>query len=294
MPALPIGHFGDRQGNQWFGLQGIGLARLDPATKKVSLWEPDSDSSVSLGAAFVYDVLEDSKSRFWVAHDGGLDLMDRGSGRFTHYLPDPTNEKALADGDIHHIVEDEGNLWVHSYDSGISHFDPDTGEFKNFPLTLSPVDGGGADRDIIRRGQLWWSSAHGLASFDFKRHVYRMHGIEQGIAQDPSDLGLLPDGRIALSYTGRVGIFDPSRLQADATAPLPVITRLRLGRHEILRSGNDAEYEIDGAPSVAMKLTVPHDHPALSIEFAALHFAGPQANKYALSAGGTRIGMDRN
>ncbi len=192
----------------------------------------------------------------------------------------------MADGDIHHIVEHDGNLWVHSYDSGISHFDPDTGEFKNYPLTLSPVDGRGADRDIIRRGQLWWGSAHGLASFYFKRHVYRMHGIEQSIAQDPSDLGLLPYGRIALSYTDRVGIFDPSRLQSDATAPSPVITRLRLGPHEIQRFGKRAEFEIDGAPSLATNLTVHHDHPPLTIEFTALHFASPGANKYAFRLDG--------
>ena len=288
MPGRVTAYFGDRQGYQWFGLLGIGLARLDPATKRIVTWEPDPKSPHALGHAFVFDIFEDSKSRFWVAHNDGLDLMDREHGRFTHYLPDPTNPRALAGGNVQRIVEDPNNdLWVHSNVAGISHFDPSSGNFTNFPLVASPVDTSvGTSQFAISHGKLWWGASRGIVSFDFKQRSYQLYGLEQGITELPSDIAALPDGRLALSFTDRIGLFDPSRLLTDKTVPTPVVTRIKLGPHEVLRFNNASDFQIDGAPAVATELTVPYDHPPLTIEFSALHFTGPATNEYAFKLEG--------
>ena len=133
----------------------------------------------------------------------------------------------------------------------------------------------------MSRGKLWWSTTRGLAAFDFKTRKYRLYGVEQGITPAASDLAALPDGRIALSFADRIGLFDPTRLLADSTAPTPVITRLRLGSRDVSGSEEGPTFRIDGAPALANSMTVPHDHPPLTFEFSALHFASPGANRYA-------------
>ena len=209
--------------------------------------------------------------------------MNRSSGLFTHYFADPANPKALSYGNVRRVFEDKNNnLWLQTSAGGITHFDRATGHFTNYPLTESPIDTTTrTSRLPASDGKLWWSATRGLASFEFKTRRYRLYGIEQGIPQAASDMGALPDGRIALSFADRIGLFDPNRLLPDSTAPTPVVTRLRLGSHEIMRTEKDSTFQIDGAPSFANALTVPYDHPPLALEFSALHFASPGANRYA-------------
>lgn len=283
MPELPGSYLADRQGIQWFGLNGVGLARLDPATRSVRIWASDPALPDSPGHDFIYDIFEDSTAGLWLAHEAGIDHLNRADGQFTHYLADPTNPEALASGRVHRISEDEeNNLWFHTSENGVTHLDRNTGRFTNYPLTESPIDTvSRGDHLPVSRGKLWWSTTRGLAAFDFKTRKYELYGVAQGIAEAASDLGALPDGRIALSFPDRIGLFDSTRLLADSTAPTPVVTRLRLGSRDVTGPEEDSTLQVDGAPSIARALTVPHDHPPLTFEFSALHFASPSANRYA-------------
>src|SRR5262245_41484712 len=71
LPERPGSFWADRQGHQWFGVDGVGLARLDLATKAVTIWEADPASSGSPGHDFIYDIIEDSRSGLWLAHEAG-------------------------------------------------------------------------------------------------------------------------------------------------------------------------------------------------------------------------------
>jgi signal transduction histidine kinase/ligand-binding sensor domain-containing protein/DNA-binding response OmpR family regulator len=283
VPERPGSYWGDRQGHHWFGLDGVGLARLEPATRTVTTWPSDPESSKAPGHNFIYDIFEDSRSELWLAHEAGLDRMNRTDGQFTHHFADSKDPQALASANVRRIVEDEdGNLWIHTNGDGVTHVDRDTGRFTNYPLKESPLDIVSRGwRLPVSRGKLWWSTARGLAAFDFKTRKYSLYGVQQGITSAASDLGALPDGRIALSFADRIGLFDPARLRADSTAPTPVITGLQLGSHDISRPQKDSTYQIDGPPSSARELTVPHNHSPLTFEFSALHYASPGANRYA-------------
>lgn len=283
VPERPGSYWGDRQGQHWFGLDGVGLARVDPATGTVTTWRSDPESPMAPGHDFIYDIFEDSRSGLWLGHEAGLDRMNRVDGRFTHYFAASGDPQALASGNVRRVVEDEdGNLWIHTNGDGVSHVERDTGRFTNYPLTESPLDVVARGwRLPVSRGKLWWSTTRGLAAFDFKTRKYTLYGVDQGITPAANDLGALPDGRIALAFADRIGLFDPGRLRADSTTPTPVVTRLRLGTHVVTGTEEGSTFQIDSAPWNAHALMLPHDHPPLTFEFSALHFASPGANRYA-------------
>jgi signal transduction histidine kinase/streptogramin lyase/CheY-like chemotaxis protein len=283
LPGTPMSFVADRQGYSWFGLLGVGLARVDPATKTVRTWMPDPESDESLGHGFVFDVLEDSRSRLWVAHENGIDLMDRTNDRFTHFWSDPDDPKALPAIRVDRIAEDEsGRIWVQTTTGGISHFDADTGHFTTYPLGKSYIDLQPiGSYTPLSRGKLWWATNRGVASFDLDQRNYDVYGPEQGIPQSPNDVRAMADGRLVLGFPDRIGLFDPERLLPDPAAPTPVVTRIEMGPREITRATDEADLKIDSAPALANELTVRHDHPPLTFEFSALHYASPRANRYA-------------
>src|SRR5581483_3099585 len=66
-------------------------------------------------------------------HSGGLNLMERATGRFTYF----TEKDGLCDNTLTALAEDaEGNLWL-SAESCLTRFNPRTRKFRNF----TPQDG---------------------------------------------------------------------------------------------------------------------------------------------------------
>ena len=283
LPAIPSSFYVDRNGDHWFGLLGHGLARLNPKTRELVEWKPDPTKLNSLGHPALWDLFEDSKARFMIATYRGLDLMDRATGQFTHFDPDPDDSGALTGGDARRIVEDEaGNVWVQSSDTGIHLFNVDSGTFTHFPLVESPIDTPPRTWHApVSKGRLWWGTTRGIGAFDFKLRKYFLYGPREGLTTTPHDIAALPDGRIAMSFGDRIGLFSPDRLRKDAAKPTPVITRITLGNRKISHPDDAGDLRIDGSAWTAKKVSVPHNHVPLTFEFSALHFASPSSNRYA-------------
>lgn len=118
----------------WLGTTH-GIFRFDIAADKITsaYYAKPADSS-SLSANVVYSFCNDIKQPkryLWIGlKGGGLNRMDKYTGRFTRY----SRKDGLADNVIYGILPgDDGNLWLSS-NQGLSAFNAHTQTFRNFDV----------------------------------------------------------------------------------------------------------------------------------------------------------------
>lgn len=108
----------DRAGNIWIATQE-GLDRLDPRTRRLTLFRHDPRNPHSLGDDRVRGLLVDSQGQLWVGTRAGLQLFR--DGRFDSVIP------ALQGQFVTKIFEDDrGRLWLGTSENGAWHYDPRT------------------------------------------------------------------------------------------------------------------------------------------------------------------------
>ena len=160
----------DREGFLWIATQG-GLHRYDGHTFKVYANTPFDTTSLS--ASWVWGVTEAANGDLWVGTEGGgLNRMDRASGRFTHYRHDPADPASLSSDRAFYALEDRrGDLWVATPDGGLNRMRAgEDGRFSHF--RHDPDDPASLSSDVLfwidegPDGDLWVSSANGLNRID--------------------------------------------------------------------------------------------------------------------------------
>ena len=280
-PDRPDAFYVDGDGMIWLGISIVGLIRLDPESGAMTTWRPDADDPDSIGHDMVWDSFQDDSGRFWVGTYRGLDLMDRAAGKFRHYEPDPGRVDSLPAHDVRRIVQDDsGSLWVHTA-RGMSRYVSERDGFEHYPLLQSPMDvTEWTEHAPVAHGRLWWGSANGIASFDFKERRYFLYGPDEGIVDMPDGLAAMPDGRLALAFGDRIGLFSLDRVRRDSMAPKLALTKIMLGNRTLEPSGENQGYELDGTAWSAIGLTLAHDHEPVTFEFSALNFANSMRNRY--------------
>jgi ligand-binding sensor domain-containing protein/signal transduction histidine kinase len=122
--------FQDRAGILWVGTAD-GLNRVDTENKQVTYYPGTSCSADSLCGNLVLSIAEDNAGALWIGtFQGGLNRLDRETGRFVHYR----EKDGLANDVVNGILADsQGNLWL-STNQGLSRFTPETETFKNFDV----------------------------------------------------------------------------------------------------------------------------------------------------------------
>jgi len=116
--------FKDHLGQLWVGTANAGLALYDPTAEfpnRFKRYQHDPANPDSLSDNNVWSISEDREGRLWVAcYGGGLNIMDRKTGRFEHLHQDGDDDKCLPTDLITAITFDpEGTLWVGTDGSGV-------------------------------------------------------------------------------------------------------------------------------------------------------------------------------
>ncbi|WP_158277497.1 hybrid sensor histidine kinase/response regulator [Opitutus sp. ER46] len=174
------------------------------------------------GINSVRDGLIDRRGRLWLATRGGLQLLDRDTGKFTLYQHRPSDITSLSDNLTHTVFEDRtGNLWVGTFAGGVCRLRHESKPFlvhrhlPDDPRSLS--DNAVAGLAFDQQGRLWAATANGLNRLDpegWTRFLHEPGNRESLPTNNLAALAVAPDGDIWLGsfYSGPIR-FDGRRFQ---------------------------------------------------------------------------------
>lgn len=279
--------FGDRAGMIWVSSKA-GLYRIDPAGGAMRVFRHDPGNPASLADDIVRPVLEDSRGNLWVGTFNGLGLLDRRTGRFRHFQHDPRDPGSLSHNEVHYLHEDaQGTLWVGTA-SGLNRMLHTARgiAFRRYMRQEGLADDAIAAILPDRQGKLWLSTNSGLASLDPATGQVRNYsgadGTIEGAYFDGSAFAA-PDGTLYFGGFNGITAFDPARVRPNGIAPVVAITDFQIFNQSV-RPGDarpDGDVILQRAIEATRALTLDHRDSVFSLEFAALHFAWPQNNRFA-------------
>src|SRR5262249_7274353 len=150
-----------------------GLARFEPASNSFTRFPFGRDDTTGLSGGQVSAIVEDQRGNLWIGTiGGGLNLLDRQSGRFHHFRRRDLDLASLSDDTVYALHVDAGGvLWVGRAGGGVDHMvgsseDPAGVRFES-PQGLAEMRGQvvyGIESDAA--GRLWLSTNNGLVRFD--------------------------------------------------------------------------------------------------------------------------------
>ncbi|MCS0609564.1 ATP-binding protein [Massilia solisilvae] len=265
-----------RDGTLWIATRN-GLFARGP-DGKVRGWRHSPEDARGLGENYVYSVLEDRKGAIWIGTDSGLDRLDRDTNTFTHFRHDPADPDSLRHNRVYYLHESaRGELWVGT--AGGLHkmaLGPD-GRARFSMLRIADVRDtvpvGAILEDIT--GQLWVSSTLGLSRVDPVSRKFKLYTAADGLVDGSFFVGSAwrsPQGELYFGGVNGMTSFMPSEVRDNPYAPPVLIT----------------DFQVDNRPRAlgvppydARDITLSYRDATFSIEFAALHYADPRANRYA-------------
>ncbi|KAF1719294.1 hybrid sensor histidine kinase/response regulator [Pseudoxanthomonas wuyuanensis] len=215
-------------GSLWIGQGARGVQVRSPEGRVIRNIGFDGQHGLAAGRAYSQlDLGPDG--RIWLACDGGVLAWDAGTGRFQPVpgLPQSQVDAFATDG--------EGLLWL-ALPGALEGYRQQAGQYRRVQRLgaeagLPQVMLTGLTVD--RRGILWAASNRGLARIDPVQPTVRVYGIHDGlpgqeILSDP--VKRLQDGRLVVSASHGLVIFDPLSLRPATTAPPLVVDAITVRR----------------------------------------------------------------
>jgi ligand-binding sensor domain-containing protein/signal transduction histidine kinase len=301
----------DRNGALWVGTWDGGLNRLPPGERKrfrhfrhnpsdstslsddhvwyllqdrsgtlwvstytaISRYDPVHNDFVRCGDG-AYCMCEDSSGMLWMG-SGGLRSLDPSTGTLQTWTHDPDDPRSLTDDGVSAILEDHGALWIGTFGGGLNRFDRNTGRFSAWTTKDGLPDDYIAGILGDSRGNLWLSTAKGIARFD--THTYEVRKFDRsdgvsivqgwGQAHFKSAAGEMYIGGLY----GLVG-FQPDSIHVNPYVPPVVLTSF---------STFDQPVALDSASTERRSITLPYSRNVLTFDFVALNFTSAEKNQYA-------------
>jgi ligand-binding sensor domain-containing protein/signal transduction histidine kinase len=275
----------DKGGVIWAGTRA-GLHRIDPDTDAVTTYRADLDNPDSVDGR-VYALLEDRQGILWIGTENGLNRFDRATGKFRHYRHDPNQPDSLSHKRVPFIFEDKkGVLWVGTA-AGLCQALPQADgdlRFRYYPgQNGGAVDPIGAILDDDQ-GRLWISTTAGISMFNPDTGVFKQYTAKDGLIDGSYFIGSAykgPDGTLYFGGLAGMTAFKPAAVHDNTRPPQIAITDFFIFNESIISDTPRPDVLPKGSLGGAGTLTLSHRDVMFSIEFAALHFADPQRNRYA-------------
>ncbi|CAN7436900.1 two-component regulator propeller domain-containing protein [Massilia sp. LjRoot122] len=267
-----------RSGMLWIATRG-GLAALAPGARMVRSWRHDPDDPDSLGENYGFAVLEDRQGIVWIGTETGLERYDPATGRFSRYRHDPDNRAnphGLRHSRIYYLMESaRGELWVgtagglHRMEQG-----KDGVRFRFYPFAggQEAVPIGAVLEDD--HGYVWASTTVGITRVDPASGSVKNYTAKDGLVDGSYFVGAGLRGAGGQMYFGGINgltAFEPDAIRDNPYAPAVVLTDL------LVLNRSRAAPNFHGQK----ELTLSHRDSVFSLEFAALHYADPDGNRYA-------------
>ncbi len=276
----------DSQGHVWMGSRG-GLHRFHMASGQLRTFKHDAQDPGSLSEDYVRMLLVDKDGDIWAATYQGLDRLMPGREQFLHYRNQANDPKSLLSDRVQYLFQDsKQRIWVGTAQGMaelIKHPDGSV-QFRRLPehSSLSKAPIGGILED--ERGRLWVSTTSGISRLDPDSGQTQNYTAQDGMIEGfyfANSAFKDSDGRMYFGGLNGLTGFHPEDIRENSSPAQVVLTEIRVN-NEALRPGQPVQgLALSAALADLRALTLGSAHEALSFEFAALHYADPQRNRYA-------------
>jgi signal transduction histidine kinase/ligand-binding sensor domain-containing protein/CheY-like chemotaxis protein len=158
----------DSKGNIWIATED-GLNMLDPKTGLFNNYKSENSKN-SLKDNNIYNISYIGTDSLAIGMlNGGMDILDLKTKKFTNYKHQPGNKNSIGDNRISHIFEDsKKNIWISTWTGGINRFDKKTNKFFHYNLNgvrkRKNITFFSIKEDI--NNHLWIGSDEGLFKFN--------------------------------------------------------------------------------------------------------------------------------
>jgi len=262
----------DKASNIWIGTSD-GCDILEPNGEyfKHYVNNPKDSNSISRNSTTCF--LEDSQNIFWVGtwNGGGVNRMDRRSGKFKHYLFDEF---------INNIVEDsQGVVWVGTT-SGIFQYNRKTDKFslldeKSIGFKIPNAWGLIEDKEH----NLWFSSVLGILRLNPARDKIVIYGKNSGINGGSLwyQTGYMsPRGYLYFTTADGYYSFQPEKLNYNPVPPSIIINSFSIAGKGITRSSSGPlRQSLDKIKEIKLD----YDQNVFSLGLASIDYSTPDEAK---------------
>jgi signal transduction histidine kinase/DNA-binding NarL/FixJ family response regulator len=220
------------------------------------------------------DVIKDSHGQIWVATIlDGLYRIDPATDSVEHFVHDRSNPNSLSNDRTNNLYEDRsGRIWFGAVNV-INLWNPTTRTFTRYPNPAFPEANAAHVIGSDRKGRLWVSYGDGqLSMLDASTGLFVNFDVSDGVCGYVVDMENLDDGKVLLSGSSGLNIFDPdSVLRNHRAAPPLVITRMSINDVSVVPTTM-----LHGSGSLPLSF----DQNVIELEFAALDIDAPQLVEY--------------
>jgi len=281
LPSAPLVMERGADDTLWIGTSSDGLLKFDLLTLSYVAYENDPENPDTIGSGGVMALHNEPDGTLWAGTMAGLNRMAPGAETFQHYRYDPDDPTSLGHNTVLAIADDgAGGLWLGTF-GGLDHFDRETETFTHYResdgLPSSVIYGMLEDDE----GCLWLSTNQGLSRFDPDAGTFRNYTVQDGLQGNEfnqSSFLRASDGEMFFGGVNGFSSFHPHRVADNPYIPPVVITRFTLFNETVKPgAGSPLSQPIEDTESIALAYT----HDFFSFEFAALHYADPEQNRYA-------------
>jgi len=242
-------------------------------------------------------IMKDRKGKIWVGcegafgNEGGISVLKpiKGKDGFqleNHFVHNEQKE-SISDNRINCIYEDkEGIIWIGT-GNGLDRYNPKSKTFIN--ISSSKIQFPKSSISAIledNNGHLWVSHKKGISQLDKKNYDVRTFTLQDGLQSNEFSSGAAFKSTLQgkLYFGGNKGLnaFDPDEILPEKTLPQTVLTELQiLNRPVAINEEVNGRIVLKKPLYLTKNIELRNQDKSISIEFAALHYSNPQANKYA-------------
>ncbi|WP_299547339.1 two-component regulator propeller domain-containing protein [Seonamhaeicola sp.] len=289
----------DRHKNLWIGTYDEGLHRWayyqNSNSYKKDLLVNNRNNPYSISSNIIRDILQDSHGNIWFATSNGLSKLIPDEAlnkdpKFEVYRKAPNDPNSISHNYILSLYESkDGTIWIGTFGGGLNKYIPGVnGEADKFLVYLD-IDG--LPNNVIKGiledkdGNLWLSTNKGLSKFDPIEETFKNYDENDGLQSDEfQELACLKKSNGEMLFGGVNGFnaFFPENIIDNDIEAKPIITSFSISNKEIgVGEVVNRRVVLDKVISKTQELTLKYNENSFSFEFAALHFAAPNKNKFA-------------
>jgi signal transduction histidine kinase/ligand-binding sensor domain-containing protein len=253
-----------------------GLFQYNPADLSVKHFVHDPNDSGSISASHADAVLEDDQGDIWtgtwVIGGGGINRMDKQTGRFRHYL------LGIPVGNLYE--DSEKTIWAGTA-TGLYRYNREADLFFLFFEAQSQINASSVNgilEDDFRN--LWIITESVIVKLNADRTHYFIYGKKFGIRTGSlsfSGICKTAAGEILIGNANGVFSFSPNDLNIEGKPSKIIITNFFINNQPVF---SDKESPLVAPIEETNEIHVKYNQNILSFRYAAIDYRAPEANKY--------------